>query len=197
MTEKALKGIVLALGALAIAAAIWMVARGPGPLGRERDAIGHGDYVLQATDGTTFTEAALRGHPSAVFFGFTHCPDVCPTTLGEIGTWQEELGDAAKDLRFWFVTVDPERDTVDQLRDYLSWTAGVTGAAGTRAEVDEAIAAFRIYARKVPLSDGSYTMDHTPFVMLFDRNGSFVQTIGYREETATAVDKLRALVAAG
>ena len=197
MTEKALKGIVLALGALAIAAAIWMVARGPGPLGRERDAIGHGDYVLQATDGTTFTEAALRGHPSAVFFGFTHCPDVCPTTLGEIGTWQEELGDTAKDLRFWFVTVDPERDTVDQLRDYLSWTAGVTGAAGTRAEVDEAIAAFRIYARKVPLSDGSYTMDHTPFVMLFDRNGSFVQTIGYREETATAVDKLRALVAAG
>ena len=197
MTEKALQRIVLALGALAVSAAIWMVTKGPGPLGQQRDALGRGDYVLEATDGTTFTEASLRGHPSAVFFGFTHCPDVCPTTLGEIGTWQEELGDTAKDLRFWFVTVDPERDSVDQLREYLSWTEGVIGAAGTRAEADKAIAAFRVYAKKVPLSDGSYTMDHTPYVMLFDRNGAFVQTIAYREDETTAVDKLRALLAAG
>lgn len=189
--------IVLALGAVAVAAAIWMVMRGAGPLEQQRDSFGRGDYVLEATDGTTFTEASLEGHPSAVFFGFTHCPDVCPTTLGEIGVWQEELGDTAKDLRFWFVTVDPERDSVDQLREYLSWTPGVTGAAGTRAEADKAIAAFRVYAKKVPLSDGSYTMDHTPYVMLFGRNGRFVQTIAYREETGSAIDKLRALIAAG
>lgn len=88
----------------------------------------------------------------------------------------------------------PARDSVDQLRAYLSWTPGVTGAAGSRPEVDKAIAAFRIHARKVPLSDGGYTMDHTPFVMLFDRNGHFVQTIAYREAEGTAVEKLRALI---
>jgi len=192
MTEKILQRAILALGVAAIAAAIWLVAREPVP-----PDIGQGNFALAATDGTSFTEASLQGQPSAVFFSFTHCPDVCPTTLGEIGIWQEELGDAAKDLRFRLVTVDPERDTVDQLREYLSWNAGVTGAASARAEVDRAIAAFRIYARKVPLSDGSYTMDHTPHVMRFDRNGAFVQTIAYREEARTAVGKLRDVIAAG
>lgn len=191
MNEKNVQLAVLALGAAAIATALWLVARDPGP-----PEIGEGDYALTATDGTTFTQASLEGHPSAVFFGFTHCPDVCPTTLGEIGTWVEELGPNIRDLRFWFVTVDPERDSVDQLREYLSWTPEVVGAAGLRDEVDKAIAAFRIYAKKVPLSDGSYTMDHTPFLLLFGRDGRFVETIAYREDEASALDKLRALIGA-
>ncbi len=181
----------------AILAAVWVVfLREPTTLDGGRETLGRGPYHLETTDGGEFTEAALAGHPTAVFFGFTHCPDVCPTTLGEIGVWQEALGPAAKDLRFYFVTVDPERDTLDLLRDYLSWTPGVVGAAGPRAEVDKAITAFRIFARKVPLSDGGYTMDHTPYVMLFDREGRFDQVIAYREGDESAVAKLRALVGA-
>jgi protein SCO1/2 len=181
-------------GGLAAILVIWIAIREPTEGGL--DTLGQGDYVLAATDGGSFTEASLKGHPTAVFFGFTHCPDVCPTTLGEIGVWQEELGPDWGDLRFWFVTVDPERDSVDQLRDYLSWTPGVVGAAGARAEVDKAIAAFKIYARKVPISGGGYTMDHSPFVMLFDRDGGFVQIIAYREKTESAVAKLRELISA-
>ncbi|TPE51437.1 SCO family protein [Amaricoccus solimangrovi] len=194
MGRGAFERILVAAAALAAVAAAVLFLRAPDP---EAGAPGRGGYALTATDGSTFTEASLEGHPSAVFFGFTHCPDICPTTLGEIGTWREELGAEARDLRFWFVTVDPERDSVDGLRDYLSWSPGVTGAGGTRAEVDEALAAFRVYARKVPLSDGGYTMDHSSFVMLFDRDGRFVRNIGYREETGSAVAKLRALIGAG
>ena len=82
------------------------------------DRLGHGDYVLAATDGGTFTEDALKGVPSAVFFGFTHCPDICPTTLGDIAVGRDVLGPEAEELRFWFVTADPERDTIDLLRNY-------------------------------------------------------------------------------
>ncbi len=182
----------------AILAAVWVLfLRDPDPGGSGLASLGRGDYSLPTTEGGTFSEASLAGHPSAVFFGFTHCPEVCPTTLGEIGVWQEELGPDAGTLRFYFVTVDPERDTIDLLRDYLSWTPGVVGVSGTRPEVDRAITAFKVYARKVPLSDGSYTMDHSPYVMLFDRNGHFDQVIGYRENDESAVAKLRALAGAG
>lgn len=186
--------------AAAIVAALgvgWILfLRDPDTLGGGRTTLGRGDYRLETTDGGAFTDAALAGQPSAVFFGFTHCPDVCPTTLGEIGVWQEALGKAAADLRFYFVTVDPERDSLDLLRDYLSWTPGVVGVAGSRAEVDKALAAFDVFARKVPLSDGSYTMDHTPYVMLFDRDGRFQQVIAYREAPESAEAKLKALIGA-
>ncbi|MFO1142172.1 MAG: SCO family protein [Amaricoccus sp.] len=165
--------------------------------GGARDTLGQGAYALTGTDGTTFTAASLKGHPSAVYFGFTHCPEICPTTLGDIETWQEELGPEAKKLRFWFVTVDPERDGVDMLRSYLSWDPEVVGLSGSRAEIDKAIAAFKIYATKVPLKDGDYTMDHTAYVMLFDSAGRFDTVIGYQESTASAVDKLRKLIARG
>lgn len=179
-------------GALALAAVWLLFLRDPGAGGPE--SIGRGDYRLETTDGGTFTEATLAGHPSAVFFGFTHCPDVCPTTLGEIGIWQDELGAEAEALRIYFVTVDPERDTLTLMQDYLSWSPGVTGVSGPRDELDKAIEAFQVFARTVPLSDGSYTMDHTPFVMLFDREGRFRQIIPYRETSETAVAKLRTLL---
>ena len=118
------------------------------------DTIGHGDYALETTDGPAFTEDSLSGQPTAVFFGFTHCPEVCPTTLGDIATWQEELG-ADGPLKVYFITVDPERDPVDTLREYVSWVPGVTGVSGTPEELEKAISAFRIYARKVPTSDGT------------------------------------------
>ena len=159
------------------------------------ETIGRGDYRLAATDGTEFTEASLRGAPSAVFFGFTHCPEVCPTTLGDISTWAEELGPDADDLRVYFVTVDPERDTAEVLGDYVGWVPGVTGVTGSRDEINKAIQAFKVFAAKVPLKDGGYTMDHSALVLLFDKDGRFTVPIRYQEDFDSAVGKLRDLLA--
>ena len=156
------------------------------------DTIGRGDYHLTTTDGTEFTEATLKGAPSAVFFGFTHCPEVCPTTMGDIATWQEELGDSK--LRVFFVTVDPERDTPELLKDYVSWVPGVEGVSGSPEEIAKAVSAFRIYAKKVPLGAGEYTMDHSANILLFDAKGRFFEPIGYQEGDERAMDKLQRLV---
>lgn len=197
MTLRTLRIILWAAVLAAALASAWVLVLAPRFGETVQDTIGRGDYALPATDGGTFSQAALEGRPSAVFFGFTHCPEVCPTTLGDIGVWQEELGADAGKVGFWFVTVDPERDTVDLLRDYISWTPGVTGAAGSPEEVEKAIKAFKVYARKVPLKDGGYTMDHSTYVMLFDSGGRFDQVITYQEPTESAIAKLRNLISNG
>lgn len=156
--------------------------------------LGHGEYQLAGTDGTPFTEASLKGEPSAVFFGFTHCPDVCPTTLGDILTWQEDLATEGKKLRVFFVTVDPERDTADVLREYVSWVPGVTGVTGSAEETAKALKAFRIFARKVPQDDGGYTMDHSAMVLLFDAEGNYAGIIGYQQDPARTKDSLDKLL---
>lgn len=195
MTLRTLRILLWAAVMAAGLAAAWFLVLAPRLQQSLKDTLGQGDYRLAATDGGSFTAASLREGPSAVFFGFTHCPEVCPTTLGDIETWRAELGPDADAVRFWFVTVDPERDDVDLLRDYVSWTGGVTGATGTPDEVAKAIAAFKIYARKVPLDDGGYTMDHSAYVMLFDRRGRFEELIAYQEATESAVARLRRLIA--
>jgi protein SCO1 len=198
-SRRARTGLVAAVALLigiAAAFALWrgMISTLDGSMTTD---LGQGDYALTATDGTAFTEASLKGGPSAVFFGFTHCPEVCPTTLGDILTWQEELGADAAGLRIYFVTVDPERDTADMLADYVGWLPGALGVTGPRAEIDKAMAAFRIYAKKIPLEGEEYTMDHSAYVMLFDGQGQFFEPISYGEETVRAVDKLKRLLKAG
>lgn len=187
-----------ALVALALVAVVWTQVISP-RLARLQEAgtgnLGRGDYQLQATDGSSFTVDSLKGQPSAVFFGFTHCPDVCPTTLGDMAQWQEELGKDGKKLRIFFLTVDPERDNVESLRDYVSWVPGVTGVSGSPEEMAKAIRAFRIYARKVPTEDGGYTMDHSALVLLFDAEGHYSGLIGYQEDPAKAMASLQKLVA--
>ena len=183
-----------ALVALALIAALWFGVLAPqlAPVGP--GTIGRGDYRLVASDGTAFTEETLQGTPSAVFFGFTHCPDVCPTTLGDIARWQKALGEEGP-IRAFFVTVDPERDTREVLADYISWAPGVTGVTGSPSEIEKAVEAFRIYASKVPLDEGGYTMEHSAMVLLFDENGRFFESIGYHEDFDRAVDKIRRLMA--
>lgn len=154
------------------------------------DTLGQGEYALTTTGGETFTETTLTEGPSMVFFGFTHCPDVCPTTLGDILTWQEELPEA-KDMNVFFVTVDPERDTADILGEYVGWVDGVQGVTGSQEEVDKALQAFRIYAARVPLEGGDYTMDHSASVLLFDADGRYTDRIRYQEELPSAMEKLR------
>ena len=157
-------------------------------------ALGQGDYQLATTSGEAFTAQTLKGKPSMVFFGFTHCPEVCPTSLAEMTTWYEALGDEAKDLRSYFVTVDPERDTADVVADYVGWTGHVTGVTGSVEETTKATSSWGVYAEKVALDDGDYTMDHTASIFLVNAKGEFEGTIAYREDKDTAIAKLRRLL---
>ena len=157
--------------------------------------IGDGDYRLQTATGEPFTRASLNGSPSMVFFGFTHCPEVCPTSLADMASWYEALGDEASDLKAYFITVDPERDTAEAIADYVAWTGRVTGVTGDPAEIEKATRAWAVHAAKVPLEGGDYTMDHTASVFLLNDQGEFEGTIAYREGTETALAKLRRLLA--
>lgn len=186
----ALWGLVVVAGM----AALWLTVIGPRLENNPNAEIGRGDYQLVTTDGGAFDQATLRGKPSAIFFGFTHCPDVCPTTLGEIAMWQEGLGAEADDMNFYFVTVDPERDTADVLGQYVSWVPGVQGVTGSVEETAKATRAFRVYARKVPQEGDEYSMDHSAATLLFDGRGRFFGVIGYQEDPARALDTLRRLL---
>jgi len=144
------------------------------------------------------TEAAFRGHPSVVFFGFTHCPEVCPTTLFELDGWLKKLGDEGKDIKAYFVSIDPERDTPQAMDSYVSNVSDrITGITGEPDKIAAMAKSFGIYSKKVPLEDGDYTMDHTASVLLLDRNGDFFGTIAYGESGDTALAKLKRLAAKG
>lgn len=157
--------------------------------------LGQGDYRLVTASGAPFTHDSLKGTPTMVFFGFTHCPEVCPTSLADMASWYEALGDEANDLKAYFITVDPERDTAGILGDYVAWTGRVTGITGTQEEIDKATRAWAVYYEKVPLEGGDYTIDHTASVFLLDSEGNFHGTIGYNEARDTALAKLRRLLA--
>jgi len=157
-------------------------------------ALGQGDYELVTATGEAFNRDSLKGSPSMLFFGFTHCPDVCPTSLAEMAVWYEALGDEADDLNAFFVSVDPERDTAEIIGDYVSWTGRVTGVTGSPDEVAKAAKSWGVYYAKVPLEGGDYTMDHTASVFLVNANGEFEGTIAYRENSDTALAKLRRLL---
>ena len=182
-----------ALLGLNVALIAWVAVIAPRLEDNARLALGQGDYRLQATDGTTFTQASLTGGPTAVFFGFTHCPDVCPTTLGDISAWQEDIG-GSDALDVYFVTVDPDRDTVGILTEYVGWVPGVAGVSGEQKEVDKALESFGIFAQKVQTEGEDYTMDHSASVLLFDNEGQFFETIRYQEDHDVAVAKLRVLI---
>ncbi len=154
-----------------------------------------GAFQLVDQQGAPQTEALLRGRPTALFFGFTHCPDVCPTTLFELAGYQKALKAAGQDLSIVFVTVDPERDTPEMLRVYTgSLSDDITALTGEPAKVEAMLKTFGAYSRKVPQGD-DYTMDHTASVLLLDREGRFTGTIAYGENPDTARAKLERLAA--
>lgn len=139
------------------------------------------------------TEAAMEGQPFVLFFGFTHCPEVCPTTLYELTGYFEKLGDDAKNVRGFFVSVDPERDTPDLLKDYVSSFPRITGITGNLAEIEKLKSAWKVYAKKVPLEGGDYTMDHTASIFLVKADGTLMGTIAYGEKPDIALAKLKRL----
>jgi len=154
-------------------------------------AIG-GPFKLVDQNGNTITDADIKGRPFLVFFGYTHCPDVCPTTLFDVSEVMRALGKDADLTGALFITVDPERDTPAVIKDYLSsFDPHLRGATGDRAAVDTVEKAYRVYAKKVPTEGGDYTMDHTALVYLMDKQGRFVAPFSLKRRPEDAAAYLR------
>ena len=154
-------------------------------------AIG-GPFKLVDQNGAPITDADIKGRPFLVFFGYTHCPDICPATLFEVSEVMHALGKDADRAGALFITVDPERDTPAVMKDYLSsFDPHLRGATGDRAAVDAAEKAYRVYAKKVPTTDGDYSMDHTALVYLMDKQGRFVAPFSLKRRPADAAADLR------
>jgi protein SCO1/2 len=166
-----LPALVLAFGLALVSVAAWLTFSGPGA--PPPSTIG-GPFALTGPDGTTVSDADLKGQPVVLFFGYTHCPDVCPKTLFEVSELFRKLGEGAR-VKGVFVSVDPERDTPAILKDYLgSFDKRIIGLTGERAALEPMLKAYRVYARKNPGENGEYSMDHSAIVYLMDKQMRFV-----------------------
>jgi protein SCO1/2 len=156
-----------------------------------------GPFQLTAHNGEAVDNATLAEKPYLVFFGFTHCPDICPTTLFELTDLMAEMGSAADHFTPLFITVDPERDTQEVLAQYMTaFDPRIIALRGSQDETDATVKAFAAYYRKVPIEGGGYTMDHTAGIILMDAKGSFAGTLDIHEPRETVLAKLRRLVGA-
>jgi protein SCO1/2 len=196
MTNKSLRNFRIVLWALVAVAALgatWLFFYKPPqrPLGLNGQA-----FAINSTKGGTFTQNDLVGTPSLIFFGYTFCPDVCPTTLAETTAWRAQLGLTAEDLRIIFVTVDPERDTVEMVKDYVEgFDESIIGLVGDQAQTDQIKAAFGVFSEKAgDVESEFYLVNHTALTFLIDKNGSFQSTISYEEAQDTALGKVKRLV---
>jgi protein SCO1 len=155
-----------------------------------------GPFALVDGTGATVTEKTLVGKPSAIYFGYTFCPDVCPTTLLDLSRWIKKLGPQAEKLNYVFVSIDPERDTPTLMHTYLSsFDKHIRGFTGTPEQVVKIAKEYRVYYKKFPTDDGSYTMDHSAVIYLLNSEQKFVGVIPYQENDGSALAKLEALVA--
>ena len=144
--------------------------------------------------GMVITEQDFLGHPSALFFGFTHCPEVCPTTMSKLSMLLDELGTKADRIKVYFVTLDPERDTPEVLMNFLSaFNERFIAITGNTNDVESLAKSWKVYWKRTETSDGGYTFDHTASVLLLNSKSNFVGTIGWKEEAAVALEKLKRL----
>lgn len=154
-------------------------------------AIG-GPFQLTDQNGKAVTDKNLKGKPTLIFFGYTHCPDVCPTSLFELSEVLRAMGKDADKVNAVFISVDPERDTPATMKDYLSsFDPHLEGLSGDPAETAKVITSYRVYAKKVPTKDGDYTMDHTALIYLMDRDGRFVSPFNLKRAPEEAAADLK------
>jgi len=179
-------GLVLCLGAITLIAGTNFSGKALTPV-----QIG-GPFRLTDQNGRAVTDQDMKGKPFLVFFGFTHCPDVCPTTLFDVSEVLRSLGPDADRAGALFITVDPERDNAAALKEYLAsfdpHLRGLTGDADALATVAKE---YRVYYKKVPLDGGDYTMDHTAIVYLMDKDGRFVSPFNLKRKPDAAAAELR------
>jgi protein SCO1/2 len=200
---EGLKTLRLALwGVVALVVGVGLVAmlapdRSPSPTDQASyaDLVG-GAFALTAPDGSRVTDQTLKGMPFAIFFGFTRCPDVCPTTLSRMAQLRKQLGPDGEKFRIVFVSVDPGYDSPQDIGRYVAlFGTPILGLTGTDKEVDTAVKAYRAFYQKVPTNDGAdYTIDHTASVYLMDADGKLQSIISYDETPQNALAKLKRLV---
>lgn len=198
MASSALARFRIVLWALVVVVAIGATAlyifRPPAkPLG-----VTGAPFTLELTAGGTFTQDNLKGTPSLVFFGYTFCPDVCPTTMAESVGWRSDLGLQPGQLRTILITVDPARDTKEKLAEYVSaFDDSIIGLVGTQEQTDAAKAAFGVMSEnQAPDEFGNYIVNHTASVFLIGADGQFEGTIAYGEDKAAAEAKIKRLIGA-
>lgn len=187
------------LVALALAGLAYLMLREPqSPGASERITASSfgGPFTLTDAQGQGFSSSRLNGKPYAIFFGFTHCPDVCPTTLARLVRLRQQLGQGEEAFEILFVTVDPERDGPAEVGKYAAlFDSPVIGLTGSPAQIGQVKRQFGIYSEKVPDGSGGYSVDHTSTVLLFDGQGGFVATLSPEEADKVALDKLRRITA--
>lgn len=175
--------------AVGLALTLWLMG---GPRGVTAASSIGGPFQLVDQSGQKVTEKNLQGKTTIIFFGFTHCPDVCPTALFEMSEILRAMGKDADRLNAYFVSVDPERDTPDIMKSYLSsFDPNLKGLTGSSEQVAGVISAYRVYAKKVPMKDGDYTMDHTALIYLMDREGRFVAPFNIKRKPEEAAADLK------
>lgn len=155
-----------------------------------------GPFTLTDQTGATRTEKDLLGQPSVIYFGYTYCPDVCPTELVNIVGALDQLGPKSKQVRAVFITIDPERDTQKAMADFVdNLGGGLIGLTGTPEQVAAAARSYRVYYQKgKPKADGAYTVDHSGFVYIMDRQGRYAAHLGPNAAPEKIAEKLRALL---
>jgi protein SCO1/2 len=155
-------------------------------------------FTLTDQAGAPIGKKDVLGKPAVLFFGFTYCPDVCPTTLASMTSYLKQLGPDADRIGAFFVSVDPERDTPEVLSTYLaSFDPRIRGITGSAEEISRLTKSLGIYYKKVDTGGGSYTVDHSALIVQLDSQGRFFGTIAYEEDKQTALDKLRRLAREG
>ena len=180
-----LTGLVIFLGVFFYATGQFS-GGGPGP-----SAIG-GPFNLIDQNGKPVTDQDIKGKPYLVFFGYTHCPDVCPATLFEVSELLRALGKDGDRAGALFITVDPERDTAPVLKDYLSsFDPRLRAATGDQKGIEAVEKVYRVYAKKVSSDNADYSMDHTALVYLMDKQGRFVAPFSLKRRPEEAAADLR------
>lgn len=196
MNHKRLRFALWVLVAIAAVGAILLALQPPSPADKETSlaTIG-GPFTLTGSDGQAFQSSRLNGKPAAIFFGFTHCPDVCPTTLSRLVKLRRQMG-GDEALSIVFISVDPERDGPAEVGSYASlFGAPVTGLTGKPDDIERVKKQFGVFSQKVDRPGGEYSVDHTASVFLMDRDGHFVATLSPEESDAVALQKLKRLQA--
>ena len=196
--RKGLLAAAVMVGAIAVAAgatALWMGLALRAQVQSGATKIG-GPFALVDDTGVQVSEADLKGKSTVMYFGYTFCPEVCPTTLTDLVQWMQMIGRDADRLNYVFVTVDPDRDTPKVMHDYVSaFDPRIRGLTGTSEQIAKVTKEYGVYYKRIPTSDGGYVMDHSAVLYMMDPNVRFVGVIPYQEDTAKAVAKLKKLAA--
>lgn len=183
---------------LVLFAALFMTPREPAKPPMSLASAFGGSFTMTDQNGSIVTDQTLRGKPYAIFFGFTRCPDVCPTTLNRLAQLRKALGEDGMKFNIVFVSVDPEHDTREGIGEYLTlFDTPIVGLTGTDEQIARIVKAFRVYYAKIPLEGGDYTIDHTASIYIMDRNGNFVTAIDHHEGQPAAIQKLKRAIHRG